>query len=173
MINTIDDVKNFVKIKHAGQFRKYSNIPYHEHCFDVYNMLVDCGFTDKDMLYASLLHDVIEDTNTTLNELNEFGFSPRVVEYVRILTYDNHNKNPFYKSKYIDNCLIYYATTCIKVADRLCNTLDFYKAGQIKYAKIYFHKADILFYSISLEEESSSLRNLYSKVMEVYNIFHK
>lgn len=173
MINTIDDVKNFVKIKHAGQFRKYSNVPYHEHCFDVYNMLIDCGFFDTDMLYAALLHDIIEDTNTTLSELEEFGFNYRVLKYVRILTCDNHNKNPFYKSKYIANCLIYYATTCIKVADRLCNTLDFCKAGKIKYAKIYFHKVDILFYYLSLEDEDTSIKNLYSKVMEVYNIFHK
>lgn len=105
MINSIEDVKNFVKIKHAGQFKKYSNAPYHEHCFDVYNMLVDCGFTDEYMLYAALLHDVIEDTNATFVELREFGFNYEVLKYIDVLTLDKHNKNPFYKSRYItDDC---------------------------------------------------------------------
>lgn len=172
MINSIEDVKNFVKIKHAGQFRKYSNVPYHEHCFDVYNMLVDCGFTDEYMLYAALLHDIIEDTNTTFAELREFGFNYEVLKYIDVLTLDKHNKNPFYKSRYITECLRYRDTLCIKVADRLCNTLDFLKANNYKYAKIYFHQADILFYFLSLEE-NTCMKNLYNKVMIVYNNFHK
>lgn len=71
LINCID----FAAKKHVAQRRKNKNKdPYINHPIDLANTLVNCGITDLDILCAAILHDTIEDTNTTKNELLEnFG----------------------------------------------------------------------------------------------------
>lgn len=60
----------------VGQIRKYSGEPYIVHPVAVANILVMHGNPTQDMVVASLLHDTVEDTNTTLHEIiQEFGVS--------------------------------------------------------------------------------------------------
>ncbi len=57
---------------HLGQLRK-SGAPYIQHPVAVATILVDLGM-DTDSIVAALLHDVVEDTNKTLDEIQkEFG----------------------------------------------------------------------------------------------------
>ncbi len=68
----IEKAYEFVKEKHEGQFRK-SGEPYIHHLIEVCYILttLNCGPTT---LIAGLLHDVVEDTDTTLEEIRElFG----------------------------------------------------------------------------------------------------
>jgi GTP diphosphokinase / guanosine-3',5'-bis(diphosphate) 3'-diphosphatase len=59
---------------HAGQFRK-SGEPYFTHCVAVAQMLADMKL-DAETVAAALMHDLIEDTPITLEEMrNEFGDS--------------------------------------------------------------------------------------------------
>ncbi len=43
---------------------------------------------------VAVLHDVVEDTNVTFSDLERLGFSPEVIEALRLLT---HEKNDFYE----------------------------------------------------------------------------
>lgn len=67
----------FASEKHANQRRKNKfSDPYINHPIELTNILVDCGITDLDILCGAILHDTIEDTNTTYDELVEiFGQS--------------------------------------------------------------------------------------------------
>ncbi|MBL8162976.1 MAG: GTP diphosphokinase [Anaerolineae bacterium] len=57
---------------HANQFRK-SGEPYFTHCVAVAYMLADMKL-DAEAIAAALMHDLVEDTNITLEEIrNEFG----------------------------------------------------------------------------------------------------
>ena len=67
---------------HHGQFDKGGN-PYILHPFAVMGLLES---TEEELQCMALLHDVVEDTNITYNELREAGMSDRVIEGVRILT---------------------------------------------------------------------------------------
>jgi guanosine-3',5'-bis(diphosphate) 3'-pyrophosphohydrolase len=60
---------------HAGQVRNGSGgMPYIEHPMRVAAILDEYGYGDEKVLAAALLHDVVEDSETTLNELREkFG----------------------------------------------------------------------------------------------------
>ncbi len=62
----------FIAKAHEGQFRK-SGMPYTEHPFEVAKILADLHL-DTSSVLAGLLHDVVEDTPHTLQELAEmFG----------------------------------------------------------------------------------------------------
>ena len=67
----VEDAYEFAKKKHEGQFRR-SGEPYIHHLIEVCYILTElnCG---PSTLAAGLLHDVVEDTDTTLDDLKVFG----------------------------------------------------------------------------------------------------
>ena len=64
-------ILQFATNAHEGKLRKYSNLPYISHPIEVANRVKDRG-GDKNMVNASLLHDVLEDTKVTHSELRVF-----------------------------------------------------------------------------------------------------
>ena len=70
---------------HRNHNRKASDLPYLSHPASVAMILLRVGLSDDEVLAAALLHDVVEDTNCSLETLAEH-FSPRVVELVADLT---------------------------------------------------------------------------------------
>jgi len=72
---------------HAGQVRNGSGgMPYIEHSVTVAARLEELGYRDE-VLAAALLHDVVEDSDTTLDELRE-KFGEEVAGMVGALTDD-------------------------------------------------------------------------------------
>ncbi|AYV82488.1 MAG: HD superfamily phosphohydrolase [Hyperionvirus sp.] len=65
----------FAAGKHRNQRRKDKEAtPYINHPIHVASLLADSGVVDVDVLIAGLLHDTIEDTNTSGDEIKElFG----------------------------------------------------------------------------------------------------
>ncbi len=66
---------------HRGQTRKGSDVPYFEHPAAVAMILDRAGF-DEDVVIAGLLHDVVEDTTATLEDVSA-RFGTEVRELVR------------------------------------------------------------------------------------------
>src|SRR5690349_24227703 len=54
---------------HAGQFRK-SGEPYFTHCVAVAHILAEMKL-DPEAIAAALMHDLVEDTDITLEEISE------------------------------------------------------------------------------------------------------
>jgi (p)ppGpp synthase/HD superfamily hydrolase len=75
-------------IWHQGDVRKATDTPYITHPASVAMILIRAGFTDDCLLAAALLHDVVEDTDCTLDELAD-EFPAAVVEYVAALSEKN------------------------------------------------------------------------------------
>lgn len=70
----IDKAINIATTAHTGQFRK-SGDPYIVHPLAVMKMVQDWGM-DEDTIIAAALHDVVEDTDMTLEDIKrEFGES--------------------------------------------------------------------------------------------------
>lgn len=44
---------------------------------------------DEDTTIAALLHDVVEDTDYTFDDLQKMGFPAHILEALRLLTHDN------------------------------------------------------------------------------------
>ena len=84
----------FVKKAHAGQ--QYGDKPYWTHPRKVAAMgkkIFGAKF-NNDAVKVAFLHDVVEDTRYTIDQIARMGYSPEVVEAVRLLT---KNKNLTYK----------------------------------------------------------------------------
>ena len=69
----------FAEERHAGQVR-YSGEPYCMHAFEVGRLLAEIGMPTE-VVTAGILHDTIEDTNTTVKEL-EKAFTKKIAFFV-------------------------------------------------------------------------------------------
>ena len=83
--------------KHSGQLDK-SGMPYDFHPFHVAEQM-----TDEKTTVTALLHDLIEDTDCTLEQLREMGFDEEVLEAVSLLTRDKSLSYADYIRRLKDN----------------------------------------------------------------------
>lgn len=79
-MNIVDQAINFAAMAHNGQTRKSTSIPYISHPFAV-GMLLQQLKCAEDVIAAGILHDTLEDTPTTFEDLVEH-FGIRVAKLV-------------------------------------------------------------------------------------------
>jgi len=119
---------NLASESHKGKLRK-SGEPYFSHCVAVLNILHDeWGITDEKYLIAALLHDTVEDTNVTLNQIKtEFG--QEVADLVEGVTKLGEGTDKDTLAKVLSKTYLNPGVAVIKLADRLHNmrTLEFMK----------------------------------------------
>ena len=102
--------KNAMKLafeKHKNQIDK-SGLPYIFHPFHLAEQMDDELSTT-----VALLHDVVEDTDVTFNDLSQMGFSEDVIDTLKYLT---HNKSIPYMD-YIKHISENKTATKVKIAD--------------------------------------------------------
>jgi 5'-deoxynucleotidase YfbR-like HD superfamily hydrolase len=75
----------FAQARHGGQFRRGSDTPYWVHLVRVAMELARWGEQSPALLQAALLHDTVEDTPTTVEEIRT-GFGDEVSDLVDWLT---------------------------------------------------------------------------------------
>lgn len=75
-----DEALIFAAVAHRPQRRKGTDVPYIVHPFHVALILLRYGF-DEDVAIAGLLHDVVEDCDISLEEIEE-RFGARVAKLV-------------------------------------------------------------------------------------------
>jgi len=72
-------------VAHQSQKRKSSGVPYIAHPMSVCLILMKAGFHEEAILAAAVLHDVVEDTDLTIEQLAAH-FSEEVIQYVSEMT---------------------------------------------------------------------------------------
>jgi len=82
----------FAMTAHREQYRKVGDIPYIWHPVEVANICMQMTH-DEDVIIAGLLHDTVEDTDVTIEDI-EREFGPRVREFVGSETEDKHPELP-------------------------------------------------------------------------------
>lgn len=83
-MSIVDKAKAFATAAHEGQERKYDGSPYIVHPTAVAKMVASMT-DDEEMVAAAYLHDVVEDTPVTGEEIHKL-FGDRVAELVYDLT---------------------------------------------------------------------------------------
>ena len=67
------DAIEFAAHAHAGQYRKGSPVPYIVHPINVVRIVLNCGCSET-VAVAAVLHDTVEDTAVTLDQIRDrFG----------------------------------------------------------------------------------------------------
>jgi guanosine-3',5'-bis(diphosphate) 3'-pyrophosphohydrolase len=81
------DAYEFAARAHAGQERKGDDSPYIAHPTEVARLLHAEGVADDELIAATFLHDVVEDTDHTIEEITD-RFGPEVGAVVEAMTED-------------------------------------------------------------------------------------
>ncbi len=81
MSMTIQKAIIFATLKHEGQKRKGTDIPYIVHPMEVMQILTDLQCSEN-VIIAGILHDTLEDTNTTPEEIEKL-FGPDILAIVK------------------------------------------------------------------------------------------
>lgn len=149
--------KRFAEIAHAGKTYG-SDLPYTVHLENVVNVLIRFGYTDPILLSAAWLHDTMEDTGKSYNDIkNSFGVD--VAEIVYYVTDEKGRSRKeraertyteLAKSKNIN-------AKIIKLADRIANVehkglVDMYKKEYGKFRDYLFvpNEIDVLWNHLDL-----------------------
>ena len=119
--------------KHSGQTRKIHNSPYILHPLEV-AAIVGTMTNDEDTLCAAVLHDTVEDTDTTLEEITE-SFGKRVSLLVMTETENKRSDRPAAETWHLrkeETLIMLEHTKDISVkmmwlGDKLSNVRSFYR----------------------------------------------
>ncbi len=132
MNQTSDQLGLFVKAvafaadKHRNQRRKDTEAsPYINHPITLANVLAnEGGVSDVVVLCAAVLHDTIEDTKTTADELTAI-FGERIASVVVEVTDDKSLDKATRKQRQVEHAPhISREAKLVKLADKICNLRD-------------------------------------------------
>ena len=116
----------FAADKHKNQRRKDAEAsPYINHPIALANVLAnEGGITNKDVLCAAMLHDTIEDTETTEGELR-LAFGDKIASIVLEVTDDKSLDKAARKQMQIEHAPhISIEAKMVKLADKISNLRD-------------------------------------------------
>jgi guanosine-3',5'-bis(diphosphate) 3'-pyrophosphohydrolase len=126
MANNLIRAVAFSAEKHRNQRRKDADAsPYINHPIALANVLAnEGGIANEDVLIAALLHDTIEDTQTTEQELRE-TFGDKITSIVLEVTDDKSLPKSERKLKQIEHAAnASMDAKLVKLADKICNLRD-------------------------------------------------
>jgi guanosine-3',5'-bis(diphosphate) 3'-pyrophosphohydrolase len=125
-LGPIFEALQFAAHKHRDQRRKDPDAsPYINHPIALANILWGAGgIHDPAVICAALLHDTVEDTETTEAELVEH-FGPKVASIVMEVTDDKDLEKPERKQLQIDHAPhLSREAKLVKLADKIANIRD-------------------------------------------------
>jgi (p)ppGpp synthase/HD superfamily hydrolase len=154
MTIALEKALRWAAVCHRGQVRRGSDVPYVEHAMGVALILDRLGF-EENVVIAGLLHDIVEDTDATLDQV-EARFGPEVAETVRhcseIKTDDRGRKRPWIDRKrdHLDALAdAPVAARAVVLADKLHNLLSIaldLREGWPIWAGFHAERAQVLWY---------------------------
>lgn len=123
---TLDKAIRFATKAHSGQVRRYTGEPYITHPMEVMSIVATVPHSEA-MLQAAVLHDVVEDTPISIDEICD-NFGPVVGMYVEYSTDISTLKDGNRATRKAKDAWHYARgpaeSQTIKVADLIHNTAD-------------------------------------------------
>lgn len=119
------DAVYFATQKHKDQRRKdKAKTPYINHPIHVASLLTEAGVTNPVTIVSALLHDTIEDTKTSFEEI-EVRFGPEVASVVKEVTDDKSLPKVERKQLQIEHAKVASVSAkLVKIADKYSNLHD-------------------------------------------------
>lgn len=112
-------------IAHKFQLRKDNQTPFINHPIQVAELISDVGgIKNEDILSAAILHDIIEDTPTSYNEVKQI-FGAKIADIVKECSDDKSLPKAERKRLQIINVSKKsYEAKIVKLADKIANMTD-------------------------------------------------
>lgn len=133
----------FIKQKHKGQKRIQGTL-YYLHPLAVSNILENKGFS-IDYQIAGLMHDLLEDTDTTYDEILKIS-NIEIAEAVRLVT----KEEGYNMSEYMDRIKKNDMAKMVKLADRIHNLSEVHFASD-KFKDKYIRETEQWFIDLARE----------------------
>ena len=151
----------------AHNVQSYGGIyPYHKHCEDVHNVLVRFEFTEKDdldLLISAWLHDVIEDTATSFNDVKK-EFGEDIAEIVFCVTDEMGRNRKEKKEKTYPKIRSNPKSVILKVADRIANA-EFSMKQKSPQAEMYKKEFTEFQYNLRIHQQIDEMWIHLEKVL--------
>lgn len=177
MNDLVSRAREFATECHGGQIRKYDGTPYTMHLYRVSELVSMAHIPNTSTaVAASWLHDTLEDTNTSEDDLwNNFGFTISATVYglSDLQTPDKGNRTERKMNCASKLCNIgseFFATMIhtIKAADLIDNGRSIMKHDP-KFARVYFAEIRDMIHNGSLRQ---AYRPLLSGLVDLTNQYY-
>lgn len=174
--NKMNDAYIFAKEKHEGQFRK-NGCSYICHPVKVSEIINDYFSNHpkiNEFIAAAYLHDVVEDTNTTIDEIRN-NFGEYVAYLVNGVTNDKKEKDTMGKTDYLCNKMLNMEEDVLnlKLCDRLANVLDLSNVNEDFVEKYEIETTLILNYLLNNKRLTATQMEIIRKINEEINNLRK
>ncbi len=183
-MHEIDKAIIFAARAHSNQFRKSSDTPYITHPFSV-ALILQGQDSSKEVVIAGLLHDTIEDTSVTLQDIQrEFG--PKVAALVEGCSEPNRSASWELRKQHTIDFVktASYNVKLLVCADKLhnvsCILREYQEIGDRVWERFnrgyeqqkwyYTSLVDSLFFGLNGVEEGSVFYQYREKVAELFGI---
>lgn len=156
-----NDYIEFIKEKHKNQ-KRIQGTPYYIHPLTVSEILDKKGFP-LDYQIAGLFHDLLEDTDTTYEEILEIS-NVDIAEAIRLVT----KEKGYDMSEYIERIMKNDIARMVKLADRVHNLSETHLASR-KFQERYIKETEDWYIDLAkgtvFEED---LNNILNELKEQY-----
>lgn len=170
--------KKFALMAHAGTCYQPENIPYITHLYKVVNCLksVNDGSFNLDFaLTIGWLHDVVEDTQFSLNDLSNL-FPKHICDGVSALTKNKQLNKADQMSNSIERIIkLPKEVALVKMADRVANLSNPQICWAIEKKQYYLKEASIIMNKLSFASKEmakvleQATKNYEFKISQVIN----
>jgi hypothetical protein len=163
-IELIEETVSYIKEKHKGQYRK-EYTPYYTHCLYAvlkYYELFE-SITIENILVL-LLHDTIEDTDTTYSEINNI-YGINIADSVMFLSKIRNGKI-ISMDKYFDNISKDRELIKYKAADRMANLSSLFFGSDIQFRDNYLHETENILLPIILKLNDPEVDIVYKRIID-------
>lgn len=126
---------NLAETAHMDVLRK-SGEPFVSHPIRIANALVSLGVDDEKILIVAILHDILEDTNVTREELLD-TFKEDIVDSIELLT----KQEGMTLDCYYENIHLNPTASIVKIADRCHNVSTMYFFNEQK-TRMYIEETE-------------------------------
>lgn len=160
-IRLVHKAMNFAMKKHGVQKRKYTKSPYWNHLAEVAGVC-SAFYDDSVVISAAWLHDVLEDTEATKDELI-YEFGPNIaygVEMLSDLEKGNRAERKRLARERLSKCTSWIQD--IKLCDIISNTSSIVEYDK-KFSKVYLEEAVLLINVLDAADEN--LKSLANKII--------
>ncbi|MBQ9382679.1 MAG: HD domain-containing protein [Ruminiclostridium sp.] len=167
MMNILEEAIIYSTVLHQGRVRKFNNIPYILHPMEVAQILSTLT-NDPEIITAGILHDIVEDTDGTLAEI-EKRFGKRVAYLVSSESenkYPDEDRETTWKRRKEESLLVLKNSEDIGVkmlwlADKLANIRSL--------AGIYSEKGEAMWNELN-QKDPEMQRWYYQSIAEIVEL---